>query len=263
MFSHEVSCIAPRCPQSEDYKEYMSSGEGSKLFETKIHRQHVEFLARFFIKNGLGGANCGLYVFALGLYVHGIARIRIYIYMYAVRVLFFTCTWTCAYIPVLVVTVVGWTRNPQQNIFNHPWNGPISSHIPLDNGTNYQPQLVSRIPSINRMSEFWRIKGINFAPCLLCKMMQHLRYLPPTFQKCSTAKTTRKFRWQCKSTIWRCIHCKKNADFPAKLVFRGVLLGVGLPATIFWQEGKTFLLHLEWQLDSQWTCGIVSRGKCG
>ena len=150
-------------------------------------------------------------------------------------------TWTCAYIPVLVVTVAGWSRNLQQNIFNHPWSGPLSSHIPLDNGINYQPQLLSRIPSIIRMNE--------------------LRSLPPTFQKRSTAKTTRKLRWQCKSTIWRCIPCK-NADFPAKLVFRGVLFGVGSPATIFWQEGKTFLLHLEWQLDSQWTCGIVSRGKC-
>lgn len=62
----------------------MSSGEGSKLFETKIHRQHVEFLARYFIKNELGGASCRLYVFALGLdiYVHGIAGMYIYIYIY-------------------------------------------------------------------------------------------------------------------------------------------------------------------------------------
>ena len=40
--------------QSEDYKEYMSSGEGSKLFETKIHRQHVEFLARYPIRKWVG-----------------------------------------------------------------------------------------------------------------------------------------------------------------------------------------------------------------
>lgn len=71
----------------------MSSGEGSKLFETKIHRQHVEFLARYFIKNELGGASCRLYVFALGLdiYVHGIAGMYIYIYIYSIRDMFFTC----------------------------------------------------------------------------------------------------------------------------------------------------------------------------
>jgi len=48
----EMDLIAKNCvvvadnilfPGVPDYKEYMSSGEGSKLFETKIHRQHVEY----------------------------------------------------------------------------------------------------------------------------------------------------------------------------------------------------------------------------
>ena len=51
-----------KIPTSQDYKEYMLSGQGSKLFETKIHSQHVEFLARYPENNGLGGANCGFYM---------------------------------------------------------------------------------------------------------------------------------------------------------------------------------------------------------
>eukprot|EP00434_Breviolum_minutum_P024356 symbB.v1.2.021509.t1/scaffold1858.1/size98333/2 len=48
----EMDLLAKNCvvvadnvlfPGAPDYKEYMSSGEGSKLFETKIHRQHVEY----------------------------------------------------------------------------------------------------------------------------------------------------------------------------------------------------------------------------
>ena len=162
--------------QSEDYKEYMSFGEGRQALWNKIHRQHVEFLARYPIRKWVG--RCEFVDFTFLLLVWTYMYIESHVYNYMPYVICFLHV----HEHVHVYWSWWWLLSGGQEIFSKidsiiQWSGPISSHIPLDNGISTTNLTAER--RIPEPSTVWVNFGLHHQ---LSKSTEYVTYSKMTIQ---------------------------------------------------------------------------------